>query len=491
MSARRITSSLSFLATALMLGLSTFSAHAQVVAALSVSPNPAPANKAFTLTLNGVTATCNTVFSRESVSVYSNRVDLRYTAESRIIIDPPIIDVQPAKDIPPICPVYADPQPAGGPIIEPPAMLNAPTFQMPAMKPGKYEVWATAIPACAYSKPACLIKIAPVAAGTLEVTEGISGITYTVTPSAAAAGKEFELHLLSYGFNCGTTFDNLSVDVTGNVITVSFLDHEHAGIMCPAIYMPYGPTFKIPALSAGTYKVKAYRHPACLPCKMLGEIADAGSIVIQGTVMRKGWFLKEHTQLAGKAFDMQLLNLEVGNCATSFSHQSVTQNAGGIYTSFLLETFPDRVCIQDMRPFGPTFAMQALKVGVYPIYVTQLAACEVTAPFCAIDRLAPVASDTLVVMSTLAVRISELRAHAPRVSLHGNTAEFALPKGRTGAWRAELVTVEGRVLGDRTVNGSTGDRVELNVGRAPANAVSLLRLTSPEGIQQFLPIVRH
>ncbi len=493
----RLWSPLSFLAVALAMALSATPARAQIVPVpLSVLPNPAPANKAFTLSLYGVTANCNTVFSRESVTVYGNRVDLRYTMDNRIIIDPPIFidDPKIAQDVPvpPLCPIYADGQkPASdGSIIEPDIMANVPMFQMPAMKPGTYEVWATNMPECLYTNPACAIKVAPVSAGNLVVSETVSGLTFTITPAIAAADKGFDLQLLSYGFNCGTTYDNLDVSMDGDVINLSFKDYEHAGTVCPAIYKPYGPTFKMPALPVGSYKVMATRKCTATVCNYIPVSTLAGTLTIQGSVARKGWFLKEHAQLAGKAFTMQLLNQDVGNCTTTVSHQGVTQSGGGIYTTFLMETHPENICIQDMHPWGPSFSMQAMKVGTYPVYVTQLLACEVTAPFCAIDRIAPVPSDTLVVMTTLAVRISELRAHGPRVSLRGNIAVFALPQGRAGAWHAELVSVEGRVLGDRTVTGAAGDKVEISVSRAPANAVSLLRLTSPEGKQQFLPIVR-
>ena len=70
------------------------------------------------------------------------------------------------------------------------------------------------------------------------------------------------------------------------------------------------------------------------------------------------------------------------------------------------------------------------------------------------------------------------------------TASFALPAGPEGRWHAELVTLDGRVLGESTLTGAAGTRVSIAVGRAPANAVSLLRLTAPDGAQRFVPIVR-
>lgn len=485
MAARRFIQPLSMLAPALALAFGLGAAMAQTIPpALSVIPNPAPAGKNFTLTLVGVATRCGALYTHQSVSVNAGRIDLQYTVESGIVIDPPILLKGEVEPIDPVCPVYLADQAAPSAILP-----NGPTFATPALKAGSYEVWATNVPACAYAKPACAVKLMPVSAGKLEVTEQGS-ITYLINPTTVEAGQDFELSLLSYDFNCGHTFDNLSVAVGEGVITLSFLDHANPAAICPAIYKPYGPAFKVSGLKAGSYKVKAYRHPACLPCKMLGETADAGVLTVKASVAKKNWYLKNDNVVAAKPFDMQLLKDDVGNCQTSFSHQSVSTSAGGIYASFLLETHPERVCIQDMRPFGPTFAMQALKVGVYPVFPIQLAQCEVTPPFCAIDRLAPVATDTLMVTQTISILLSEMRAKAPAVSLRGNKATFALPAGRAGTWQAELVTLDGRVLAAKTVTGGAGMQVEIPVGRAPANAVSLLRLTSPEGGQTFMPIVR-
>jgi hypothetical protein len=95
-----------------------------------------------------------------------------------------------------------------------------------------------------------------------------------------------------------------------------------------------------------------------------------------------------------------------------------------------------------------------------------------------------------VVAKSLAMRMSALRAGAPKVELLGNLAWFALPEGKAGQWRAELMTLDGRVLEGKSLAGAPGDRVSMPVGRAPAGAVSLLRLTSPAGAQRLLPIVR-
>src|SRR5258706_14180299 len=124
----------SILSLLLSLGLATATVHAQVVApTLSVTPNPAPGGKTFTLTLLGTTSNCNTFFSRESVTVSGTRIDLSYTANS-YIVDPPYPVKGSPGPVDPICPVFAQGN-ADANIIPP--YYSAPTFAMPALKAGE------------------------------------------------------------------------------------------------------------------------------------------------------------------------------------------------------------------------------------------------------------------------------------------------------------------------------------------------------------------
>ena len=457
--------------------------EADPVPALRVTPNPVAAGKAFTLTLNGVLADCNTVFTRESVTVSDSRIDLSYVPQT-FIVDPPPIREDGGKN--PGCPVYSGNQ--HGDALLPPYAAG-PTFKMPALKAGTYEVWATRMHECLYATFPCKIAVHPVSAGTLTVlAEG--RIEYGIHPTSAPAGQDFDLSLLSYQFNCGTVFDNLSAVAQGDELTLTFLDHEKAGVVCPAVYKPYGPAFRIGALKAGAYKVKAYRLPACHPCKMMGETTDVGTLTITEGSDRNGWFLKQRQVLAGKPFTLQLLNNAYGNCQTSFSHKSISASGGVITASFLTETRPDIVCVTDIRPHGPAFEMPALDVGVYPVYVNTLLECQVTAPFCAVKMPMPAPSDTLMVIQTLSALISDLRAGAPKAELLGSLAAVHLPEGIGGTWKAELLTLNGQRLATASVSAEGGQRAEFDLGLKPQRGVWLLRLSSPEGETHMIPLVR-
>ena len=432
---------------------------------LSVMPNPAPADKPFTLYLQGVPIPdCSSGFARESVTVSGDRIDLRYTV---------VQYAQPEKASGSLdaCPVQALPDAA--------IPYRGPAFSLPALKAGKYEVWATSMPECLYSQPACKIAVKPESAGVLEV-KGEAPPGYAFNPVSARAGQAFSLHLLSYLFTCGTTYDSVSAAVQAGAITLTFLDHPNPAALCPAIYAPYGPVFRIPALTAGRYSVKVQRLPE-------STVVDAGILAITDKAPHNGWYLKEKTVPADQAFSMQLLRDDIGNCQTTFAEQRITVSARSVAVFFVMERHPERICIQDLRPFGPTFQMPAMQPGIYPV---SAAACEGDVSLCDSNPTVALVVDTLIVSQTVSARLSELRAQAPRVELRGSKAIFELPAGGQGTWRAELMSLDGRVLGQTTWTGKSGQQAALPVGRAPANAVSLLRLTSPAGSQRVLPILR-
>ena len=492
-----------FAAMILSLSLAPLSAQAAspVAPAYTLSPSAAAAGQTFTLSLLGGSFGCANSFSRESVTVTDKRIDLSFVANYGYIIDPPVLvnganaDTAPKSAI--VCPVYDKKIQSAAAM---PIYSNSPTFAMPALKAGTYDVWATQMYECQFSKPACMIASQQLYAGQLTITpEG--SITYTVNPTQTAAGKEFSLELLSYQFNCANTFDMLASSVDGNTISLTFLDHMKVGIMCPAIYKPYGPTYKMAALSAGTYKVKAYRLPACAAqgCAMAPVAVDAGTLTVLGSVMREGWFLNPRTVSPNLPFALKLFNFKYGNCQTSFSHQSISVQNGEIWASFLAENHPDNVCIQNVVPYGPTFDMDAMKPGDYPVRVTELLACQVTAPFCPIARLIPPPSDTLTVAKTTAVRLLGQSLASPTAAFQGRRLNLALPAaaaptaGSTGTWSAELMTPSGRVLAVYKVEGvdaRMGGTAGFDAGARIERGVYLLRLHGPAGETHTLPLVR-
>lgn len=445
------------------LALTAFATSPLLVQEAFLKPDRADEGQAVTVTVTGKTDMCAPLFSEKVVTVsQSGGIMLTARAEPNIAANcgpgPYDYDLE---------------------------------FRIPALKVGVYPVYIALQPACLYDAQPCDIAIQTKYAGLFQVGPK-APVAYIIDPTQAKAGVDFTLNLLSYQFDCGTTFDNLAVAVDGKTLTLTFLDHAASpGYACPAIYKPYGPAFKVKALAAGSYQVKAYRLPACHPCEMAGTVADAGTLRIGEDTVRKGWFLEEKHVYPDQAFSLRLLNHDLDNCLNSFSSQNLVVDGKSIYASFLVESHPERLCIQAVSPHGPVFGMQGLKLGAYPVHVTELLECEVTKPYCAVDRLLSAPSDTLMVMQTLSALISDLRARAPKADMRGSRAAIRLPEGKGGIWRADLLTPTGRKLSTASVNAQGGSSAEFEMGIAPKRGIYLLRLAAPDGKRHLIPIVRQ
>ena len=315
------------------------------------------------------------------------------------------------------------------------------------------------------------------------------GPLYDFTPASAPAGQAFTLKLLSEDFTCATAFDSLSVVLNGGTLTLTFSDRElpkgcgSAGAP-PAPGGSYGPAFAVPALKAGDYPILANRLSN-------HTLAQAGTLQVTAAAARTRWYLKEEEVPADRAFTLRLLRDDIGSCHTSFSHEEAAVTGAGILASFVRETDSGRVCIVDVRPFGPSFPMAALKPGLYPVLPYELMPCQVAQPACLPPVQVPEVTDTLLVTRTLAVRLSDLRARAPRIELRDGRAVFTLPEGGAGTWRAEWAAPDGRSFYAEELQGSTGGQASILTARAPASGLILLRLTGPDGAQSVSPLPRR
>jgi hypothetical protein len=242
-----------FLVYPILLALA-LAAGAQSAPGPMIIPNPAPAGQEFRLYLHTTGCTsCAYTYPPEPVAVKGNRIDLRY--------------------------VIAVPRPNPGAAESGPIQSLAggmPAFSMPPLPAGRYEVWATQVPACLIQMPLCEIaEPVPFSAGELEVRSDVQA-AYILNPSSAPAENPFDLQLLSGGYSCATAFDSLSAAVYGDTIALTFYDWELPK-GCAVAYELYGPTFHLPALPAKTYRVKVNR----LAKK---TVADVGPLRIIGAV---------------------------------------------------------------------------------------------------------------------------------------------------------------------------------------------------------------
>ncbi len=201
---------------------------------------------------------------------------------------------------------------------------------------------------------------------------------FIISPNQVSDGAPFKLELLSHRYSCAVTYSHLSYSVDGTKIYLRFLpDHSKEPIsVCPMIYKPYGPTFDLKGLKAGTYSVFAVPLVPCMVenpmCKIAVIPEPAGTLTVGKNPVTHNWKLQPPSAQADIPFQLQLLSQNYGNCQTEFSHTSATLKDGELWLTYFMQTHPERVCVWDQRPFGPEFKLPGLKAGRYPVIAMQL-----------------------------------------------------------------------------------------------------------------------
>lgn len=232
--------STSFAVTALSLIGFVAATHAQgqsqtpVDTSWVLTPSAIEANASTTLLAAHERYTCADSFEHMQVAVEGNVIQLGFTSTN----NPAIRCAQPIAPI-------------------------GPRFLLPALKAGTYGVFITDAPACVWTQ-GCKIAVTQELAGTLQVGNIQVTPEVTIAPQTTPADSAFDLQLLTYAYTCATEYNHLGYAVNGNTITLSFLPTTRPNVICPAVFKPHGPTFKIKGLNAGTYRVQALPGVPCL-----------------------------------------------------------------------------------------------------------------------------------------------------------------------------------------------------------------------------------
>lgn len=418
----------------------------------SLTPATATAGQEFSLSVQSYRYSCANRYANQKVVVNEQRIDLSFTTS----VDPLVL-----------CPAIERPY--------------GPSFKMPALKAGRYALYMNLLLECHVQEPMCKAAIQVEPAGTLVVSEQ-GKITYYLNPASVQAGTDFTLELLSPQFTCNLEYLRTSSSVQDNKITLTFLDKPNPLVRCVPEREFYGPAYKLRGLQAGTYEVWAERLPACVEedCKVLPVPVLAGKLVVNPEPkVRKGWFLKSREAKASAPFNLQVVNHDYGNCNTSFEHASLVVRDGKIDISFVIEDHPERVCVQDLRPHGPAFAMQGMRAGRYPVTVQVLPACVYDTPSClpVILLPAPAVVDTLVVTQTLGLGGPARPASGALASWRDGALSLRLPEGATGTWGVDVLSLSGHRLHKGQV--AAGNGAALLGFRKPERGMVLIRMTSP------------
>ncbi len=267
---------------------------------------------------------------------------------------------------------------------------------------------------------------------------------FSITPTRGFSNEKITLSLLSFNYNCGTTYSHTQVTSNDSEIVLSFLPTENANAICPAIYKPYGPQFTLPELKAKKYKVYASPLVPCqvqVPsvCKMAVPLVFVDTLTIEDRV---GWFINPNTATPNQSFTLQLLNYDYENCQDVFTNRSAILQNGSIHANFNYEHHSEYRCITSITPWGPSFSVNGLKAGIYPvqIYITRQ---------CPPDFLCPqvfswITVDTLYVTEGLSVLASQNHLF-PKIQIQaqGNLLTLTLPKMIQGKVSLEIYSLKG------------------------------------------------
>jgi hypothetical protein len=421
-----------------------------------LAPSQVAAEEDFELSVLSSRYGCAHEFANKTVVVKDGRIDLSFTST----INPAVL-----------CAAIEKPY--------------GPVFKMPALKEGQYKVYMDLGMTTCQVVGLCPKDVPKESAGILTVS-GEGKIAYVINPTEVGADKDFVLKLLSPDFGCNIDYLRTASRVQDGKITLTFLDKPNPLVKCAPQEKMYGPEYKLPGLKAGTYEVWAERLPACVEqgCKILAVSEPVGKLTVKaGDLLRKGWFLKQREVKAGAAFTLNVVNNDYGNCNTGFDHTGLVVQDNALSVSFVIVNYPERVCVMDLRPHGPAFNVAALKPGRYPLFVNVLPACLYTEPRCLVipPETPAQASDTLIVSQTVALggaAASGSRAE-PKASWQDGALQLMLPEGAQGLWRAEVMTLSGRLLHSSLMIAGSDRRALLTGLGNPDRGILLVRLVSP------------
>jgi hypothetical protein len=198
------------------------------------------------------------------------------------------------------------------------------------------------------------------------------------------ADKAFELEVLGLRWNCAATYSHITSARIGDSLNVRFLVTANPQVICPDQEL-HGPKVSVAALPTGRYDVHAI---LLLPCHVLPMPCDAPekhervSFLYVSNLAEAEWFATPITTAAGKPFDLRIRNDKYGTCHTSFDHTSLEVKDGRLVAAFVITTDTTLTCVRDYRPHGPTFHLEGLQAGKYPVDVIETPACVYQTPAC-------------------------------------------------------------------------------------------------------------
>ncbi len=427
---------------ALVSSLAVFGQAASETAAerYGYAPAESAAGAAFRMTLSPYGYDCNTGFEAIGAVTTDTSITLSFVHRRR----KDTLDCRVVRMVPPVL-----------------------EYKLPALRAGKYPLYAVAYPECAYNPdpngPICKIALRPELIGAVAVGSEPPRIdsAWHPRPVKTLSQKPFQLAVVNslYG-NCQTTFygQTMRVDADKRVIHLSFGAETHPDRVCVQDVRPHGPTFAAPALKAGRYQVLVSQLPACaIPREPDGPVclihvepvAAAESLAVQDEtfVPGTGWFVQPVSVRADAGFRLSVLNYAYHPCAFDFTHASLIISGRTIRARFAVERSGNDLCTADIRAGGPEFPVAGLAAGDYQVYVSTPAACLFAPQPCDIAEPEPELVDTLHVVLDMPLASGAHPGIAP--SLQGGKARIERSSGILGVLMPGLERARLDVLGRR------------------------------------------
>lgn len=258
--------------------------------------------------------------------------------------------------------------------------------------------------------PTCLL-LAFALASLAGAEAGASRSWFSPTRAVASPGAGMALipgfRVLNNAYTCADSFANVQASLSGNRLTLAYraVRPGSGPVVCPGILADYGPAFRLPALGPGYYEVheQVWTCPPDAPlCEMPAPVHLGLLAVSDG---HGGWDMRPDSVDPARPFSLQLLDPAYGNCFVGFPDTAVTVSGPGLLTlSFSVEYFSARLCLVDIRPHGPAYAMPGLPSGRYPVQIVERPACMRDSTPCSPQVLTPLLLDTLTVRQSAGLR---------------------------------------------------------------------------------------
>ena len=185
------------------------------------------------------------------------------------------------------------------------------------------------LPACAYSATPCPFA-APVPDSGLLYAQDPAALHYRIDPNRPDPEQVPLIKLTASEFQCGSSFDSLSVEVKGQRLSLGFQHHPHPEALCPG-GAGFGPVFDLSGLAPGTYQVFAAPKVACdrgLCQTAPGPATFAGAYTAEKLSSRPLW-VSPHKVRAGTSNILSLFGRGFA-CNDSLSDKQVEVKDGSI-----------------------------------------------------------------------------------------------------------------------------------------------------------------